>query len=221
MALTDLWEIKEELLTRIRSADVITVAARNVTTLLEEFNGDGLNQDFDVTHKDIKNVRTVTVNAVAQAFGTQYTVDYNDANPGRVHFAVAPPVGVNNVDITYDYGTDHIFPDYPKRTLKIVSYPRIAVEIMSASSRAGAIGGGVNIRGLQAEIVVYSKSLKEVDRVTRDIRNALIAAQKTFFYFDNIRPDTTGPLIPTIELSGGKTIYQRNATYIIPNQVEI
>lgn len=182
-------KLKEEILVFIRNQNIISVAERGVATIVESFNGTGAQFSFDISNINIKNVRSITVDGAIQAYGDDYDVDYRDANPGRITFIVAPPVGVNNVVITYDYGDgDKLFPDWPREDLSILSYPRIGFDIRVETGRL-CIGANAP-RWSEVNVIfkIYSKDLKTVESMVADIRDAFVTNAQTFYYFSFITP---------------------------------
>ena len=211
----DNYEYKKEICNFLRNSDIFTISQRGVTTVTQEFNGDNSTVDFDLTNTNVKNVRSVTINSVAQSYGTDYTVDFQGSNPGRVTFTVAPGSGTNNVDIQYDYGdTDKIYPDFPRKDLTLSSYPRIGFDILVANTEDGGIGGTDFRSSMIIELIVYEEKVQELDDYATAVRNAFLAAPKGFFNFAYIRPKTMGPLIPSENRNN--EILKRNYTYEIP-----
>lgn len=72
-----------------------------------------------LTKSRAKNVRGVTLDAVALAYRDDYTVDYIN---GKVNFTT-PKTG--SVQVNYDYGSTWIYAEYPR--LEDVTLPRISV----------------------------------------------------------------------------------------------
>jgi len=191
MSYLNLYNIREEIVVFLRNSDIFTTTVRGVTTVTEEFDGDDNATDFAVTQATIKNVRSVTVGGVAQSFGTDYTVNYSTKT---VSFTTAPATGTDNVDIQYDYGTDKIFPDFPRPDLTISSFPRIGVDLIGVSSEPGGFGN-VNASDIDFMVVVYAATTKDISNYITTIRQKFIDAQKSFYYMNDVRPLRIGPII--------------------------
>ena len=211
----DPYKMKEELVVFLRNQDIFTITQRGVATTTEEFNGNTILVDFTVSNSNMKNVRSVTVGGVAQTLGTDYTVDYSSYT---ITFTTAPGSGTNNVDIQYDYGTDKIFGDLPKNTLKISNFPRIGVDLIGMDTAELGIGGSSNVTNVTFSIYVYEAKTEDLDNYMKDIRTAIIANKKSFYYSPFTTPITLGPLLNFID--GNNKIYQRNVDVISLLNVE-
>jgi len=203
--------IKEELLNFLRNADIISTTDRSVTTTTDEFDGDNIETVFTLTNSNAKNIRAVTVGGVAQSFGTDYTIDLDNA---KVTFTVAPASGTDNVDIQYDYGnTDRIFPDFPDPYLKLNQFPRIAMELITGSSKDFAVGGGPIQSSYVLSIVCYDSDQDNVDAMIASIRSVMQANKKNFYYSPYLQIDVMSPIIPSP--FGQNKIMQRSQDYRI------
>jgi len=208
MTVTDLINpntIKQELVVFLRNSDIFSTSDRGVSTTTDEFSGDDNETEFTLTNTNCKNIRSITVDDVAQSLGTDYTVDYSTA---VVTFTTAPAIGINNIDIQYDYGSgDKIYPDFPRVDLSISSYPRIAVSITSMTTTELALGAKYNMSDMLISITVYADGMVNVDNYIKDIREAFLEAKDDFYYLKFITPVTQSPLIN--EPARGDKIYQR------------
>ena len=93
MTVTDLINpntIKQELVVFLRNSDIFSTSDRGVSTTTDEFSGDDNETEFTLTNTNCKNIRSITVDDVAQSLGTDYTVDYSTA---VVTFTTAPADG--------------------------------------------------------------------------------------------------------------------------------
>tara|TARA_Y100000310_G_scaffold281536_1_gene302078 strand:- start:479 stop:1138 length:660 start_codon:yes stop_codon:yes gene_type:complete len=206
MAVTDLINpntIKQELVVFLRNSDVFSTSERGVTTTTDEFDGDDVETEFTLTNTNCKNIRSITIDDVAQSLGTDYTVDYSTA---IVTFTSAP--ATERIRIQYDYGTgDKIYPDFPRVDISISSYPRIAVSITSMTTSEVGLGAKSNISDMLISVTVYSDGMINVDNYIKDIREAFLEAKDDFYYLKFITPITQSPLIN--EPARGDKIYQR------------
>ena len=205
--LINLNQIKQELVVFLRNSDIISTSDRGVTTSTNESigTGDTVEVDFALAEATAKNVRGVTVNSVAQTFGTDYTVDYSTYT---VTFSSAPGSGVV-ITATYDYGSgDSIYPDFPRTDLGITSYPRMAVAVTSVATSEMGIGGAANINDILLSVYVYANGMAAVDDYIKDARSAFLQAKKDFYYLKFVTPVTQSPLIN--EPARGDKIYTRS-----------
>ena len=210
MSTIDYFQMKQELVVFLRNQDVMTITSRGVTTVTEEFNGTGSKTDFVLAQSNLKNVRSVTVGGVAKTFGTDYTVDYTTYT---VTFTTAPASGTNNVDIEYDYGTDKIFPDFPKTTLSISNFPRISVDLISVDSVPGGFGNVLKNR-ITFTVVVYGVNKKDILDYLTSVRSAFISEWTSFYYLKHvIRPIATGPMIMMSLEKGKDKVMQQNIDF--------
>ena len=179
MARTNVQEIEDELVVFFRNSDIISIATRGVTTVTEEFNGTGAQTIFTLANSNVKNVRTVTVDVVTQAFGTDYTVDYDT---GIVTFLVAPASGTDNVDITYDFGTtDRIYSDYPQQNIKLSGYPRVSVHMLAGETQEQSLGGTSNLSKYFYTVIAYAQLLDDCETILDKAKDAVIDDKRLFF----------------------------------------
>jgi len=219
MAILDLFEIKKELVNFFRNQDIISTAARGVTTTTETFSGNASDVDFDLSNTNVKNVRLIQISAVTQSYGTDYSIDFDGSNPGRITFVSPPASGTNNISIQYDYGsTDRIYPDYPRADLKLSSYPRVAVDIQAISSENFGIGGTDSLSQLLIDLIVFDIAIQELDDKISNVRDVIMSNQKAFYNFKFIHPINAGPLIKSVDRDD--EIIQRSTQFQIMNALE-
>ena len=190
------WNVKEEIVQFLRNQDVLSITERGVTT--EEDTGTFAS---DSTHliadSQIKNIRSI-VRGTTLEFGTDYTYDTDFDDSGtkktKITFTSAQ---TGSFTITYDTGTDKIFPDFPKDNLSVSSYPRIAVEIISMPSELMGYGNQKVASSTEIffTIIVYAKKTKKVDQTLDLIRVTMVTNQNNFFYMNIVVPDSAGPMI--------------------------
>jgi len=207
MTTIDYYAIKQELVVFLRNQDVMTISERNVTTENYVFSPDGSNKEFTIVRSNLKNVRTVTADSVELTFGTDYTVDYATQ---KVTLTVAPTTKLN---MDYDYGTDKIFPDFPKNTLKISNFPRISVDLISVDTVPGGFGNVLKNR-ITFTVVVYSGQKKELADYLTSVRSVFISEWTSFYYLKHvIRPIATGPVIKINYERGKDKIMSQNIDF--------
>jgi hypothetical protein len=209
--------VQDELVIFLRNQDVFTITDRGVTTTTDTGTFTGATS-HKIAVTNIKNIRSIVVASVTLTFGTDYTVDYDFLDTTiktKVTF-IAPQTGVYT--ITYDYGADKIFPDYPRPDLTLSSYPRITVDIMSMDNRESAIGGGLITTNVMSSITVYAGKTKDVNDYITTIRTKIIANKKNFYYFKFITPVGLGPLIKSPDRND--KIMQRTIDLLLPLNFE-
>ena len=216
----NLFEYEKELVNFLRNQDIISTSDRGVTTTTETFSGNASDVDFDLSNTNVKNVRLIQISAVTQAYGTDYSIDFDGSNPGRITFTTAPATGTNNISIQYDYGSsDRIYPDFPRADLKLSSYPRVAVNIISVASSTMGIGGESDNSSLLVSTVVFDAGMKSVLEKVNSIRNSIRSNKSSFYNFDYITPNSITVLIKSQDRND--EIVQQNADFDILNVVEV
>lgn len=176
----DIKAIKTEWTYFLRNSDIFTTTIRSVTT-----DTDTGTFAADSTHliavTNIKNIRSVVVGGVTLTYGSDYTydIDFLDTTiKTKITFTSAQ---TGAYTITYDYGTDKIFPDYPRDDLTISSYPRISSDIIySKITPAGHQNTDLSVVGMST--TVYSKDLDDIDDYITSIRSAIKTAYISFYY---------------------------------------
>ena len=186
---------RQELTVFLRNSDIFTITERGVTTATATgtFAGE-TSLLIDVANG--KNIRSITVAASPLALGTDYTVDltFDDSGTTKIKISfVSAQTG--DYSIPYDFGTDKIWPDFPRDDLSINSYPRVAVDIQDVGSDAFGIGGSDYISDIAISVVVYAQSTEKIDSLISTIREKIMTANSDFFYLRFIKPTGTGPLI--------------------------
>ncbi len=84
------------------ATDIWAVPAAVTEETPEAFAGDGDTTEFTLSKLPTQAIDEVTINAVVQVEGTDFTVDYSNS---KIIFAVAPPTGSPAGDIIVTYST--------------------------------------------------------------------------------------------------------------------
>lgn len=182
--------IKQEQIVFLRNQDIFTITQRGVTTASATGTLSGT-KVITISTAAIKNIRSITVAAVSKYLGTDYTVAYNVAN-------TVITFGSNQTGdyaVSHDYGTDKIYPDFPRDDLSIGKYPRIALDILNVSTDAFGIGGSQFISNVAFTIVVYADKSDALDGYVQAIKDLYISNAKSFYYLKFIKPTLIGPTI--------------------------
>ena len=187
----DISQIKQEQIVFIRNSNVFTISQRGVTTTTATGTLSGTTT-ITISLTTVKNIRSITVAAVSKYVGTDYTVNYKHASGCVITF------GSNQTGayiVTYDYGTDKIYPDFPRDDLTINSYPRIALDVINVSMDALGIGGSQFISNVAITIVVYDDNSDDLDSYINTIKELYVTNAKNFYYLKFIKPTLIGPTI--------------------------
>lgn len=100
------------------------------TNTTETFSGDDNQKTFTLSNSGVRCVNSVSVGGGPdQLKYIDFTFDLkDDSTPGTVTFGTAPPTGVDNVEVDYDYGSSSwIYPFMPDLDRIRTSYPLISV----------------------------------------------------------------------------------------------
>ena len=180
-------EIRKELIHFLRSNDVMTDATRGVTSSTTATTLSST-ANWNLNASTLKNVSTLTINGTSMDYGTDYT--YNGT--GLITLTSATS---GSSTATYDYGTDKIYPDFPRQDLTIGSYPRITAAITSMTTEENELGGVSNISDILISIYVYGTTMTMVDDYIATIRTKFLENKKNFYYLKFLTPVSQGPLV--------------------------
>jgi len=183
--------IKQEQIVFLRNQDIFSTTIRGVTTASATGTLSGT-KVITISRTNVKNIRSITVGAVSKYLGIDYTVNYNHATGCVITF------GSNQTGayaVSHDYGSDHIFPDFPRDDLTISSFPRIAVDILNVSTDAFGIGGSQFISDVAFTIVVYDDNSDDLDGYIQTIKDLYVNNATAFYYLKFIKPTLIGPTI--------------------------
>ncbi len=204
----NLTDIKTELINSIRSADILTISQRGVTTSTDTgtFAGDST-YTLATNPTLVKNIRSVTRGTLLD-YGADYTVNFVT---GVISFTVAQ---TGSYTIIYDQGSgDSIYPDFPRDDLDISSYPRIAVDFSGIPTDAFGIGGTDLISNPRIAMVIYDDNVNDIDGYTQSIKDYMKTNAKSFFYLRYIKLTFIAPIIESPGRSA--EIMHRNMDYEI------
>jgi hypothetical protein len=196
----------------VRNQDVFTTTERGVTTVTDDgtFSGDSTHL---INRSNVKNIRTLEVDSTDLTYGEDYTIDLNYDDSGTTKCKITfTSSQTGDYSISYDYGTDKIWGDFPRDDLTINSYPRIAVDFISKTEDAFGIGGTQFISNTSLTCVMYGEDQDEIDETLQDIISAVRTNAKNFYYAPFIKPIGQGPLIKSENRS--QTILHRNADFL-------
>ncbi len=210
----NLTNIKDEIVVFLRNQDIFTTTQRGVTTANATGTLSGT-KVITISRTNVKNIRSINVDGSFKYLGIDWTADYDHATGCVITF------GSNQTGdyvVSHDYGTDKIYPDFPRDDLTIDSYPRLAVDIMTVSTDAFGIGGSQFISNITFTVVVYANKVNDIDSYIQSIKDAMRGNAKLFYYVNFVKPTITGPLINSPDRSD--EIMQRNTDFMAMFQEE-
>lgn len=151
MATISIQNIRDEIINGLRNANIFTIAVREVTTTTDTFIATAGQTQFTLTKTNMKNIRSVTVNAVSKALITDYSISWSTS---KIILVTGAGAG-ESVVIQYDYGTDKIHPDFPREDLTISSFPRLGFEITSIRTEPLGLGGANHISDILMTVFLF------------------------------------------------------------------
>jgi len=192
--LVDINEIEEELVVFLRNQDVMSISTRGVTTTTDSGSWSNTTSHL-IAVTNIKNIRSITVDATPLAFGTDYTVDYNFLDT-----TIKTKITLNSAQtgayvITYDYGTDKIFPDWPRDEITIGNYPRMSVEVLNAPAVDDSLDGLHTKSEFNITVSVFADSKREVYDFLKSVREDFLNNKTGFYYIPYITIGGLGPML--------------------------
>jgi len=216
----DIKEIKQEVANWLRNSDIFTISQRGITTAAGTGTFSGASS-YVINVTNVKNIRSVVVGGTTLTYGEDYQVDFDFLDTTikcKITFTAAQ---TGAYTITYDYGTDKIFPDYPRPDLTISSFPRIGFDIIDITSNYAGFGN-VLISTIRLNIVTYDTNNENVTDYLTTIRKKIIESNTSFYYLGYIvRPDLIGPLIVSPREIGEDKVMQQNIDMIGEFKYEI
>ena len=163
------------------------------------------------------NVQYVKIGGVTQTRYTDYDVEYNSTDAGKITFTTAPVTGTDNIEINYDYGNGWIFSFYPKPDISVSDAPRIGMDLSMDTSPLGT-GNRFVESTITTSIIVVSGNTLQVKALGTLVRNWLLenrTAFHNFNYYHNIR---ISPVTPYNE--DNLYLYQRTIDFDIILETE-
>lgn len=212
-------EVIDEIVFFLRNSDILTIAVRGVTTA-----SDSGTFASDLTHliddSAVKNIRSITVGGSPLTYGADFIVDTNFLDTTiktQITFTVAQ---TGAFVISYDTGSDKIFPDFPKDTLSIGSYPRIAVDILSATSAPQGFGNQqiAIITDVLFTVVAYADNTRDINDILGTVKEKFQDNQNGFNFFKITTADDMGPMI--VADNTKQQIMHRNQDFVSTTNIE-
>lgn len=209
----DMMELRREALHLVRNSGVLSDSQRGVTSTTDTgtFSSD-TSHLISVTNG--KAISSIVVDGSPLVYGKDYTylLDYDDSGTIKiqVNFTSAQ---TGAYTITYDFGTDKIFPDYPRTELSISSFPRVAVDVSDITTGAGGFGS-VDESEVNVTVTLYSPTTLELSNLVSTLR-AYIRSQKTGTWFlgNYIQIVSISPAIVAERAAGKDKIFQQTLDF--------
>lgn len=213
MSTIDYTAVRNEILRFVRNSDVLTVAERGVTTTTASGSLTAATSLL-INVSNVKNIRSITIDAAPIVYGRDYTynLDYNDSGTIKCRIAFTASTTGAYV-VTYDYGTDKIFPDYPRSDLTIASFPRASIDISQTASDWGGFGGVLDSK-VYFTVVFYGLGTDWVNAAVEAMRNAFITGYNDFYYFRTTRPVSIGPVVVSPREKTKDKVFQQNVDFV-------
>ena len=208
----DLKAIKQEITVFLRNKDILSTEQRNVVTdtFTEVLSDVG---EVIINKPNIKNIRSIEIDDDMLKFGYDYLVDYDfkdDVTKCKITFTENQ---TGEINIVYDYGSDKIFPDYPKTELTINAFPRISVDISSTFSEINSLCRILRTN-VDFSVIVYDSGIDKIHDYIKAIRDNIFDNWKEFYYLKGvIIPSSIGPILKSGFEKTKDKIFQQNADF--------
>lgn len=219
--LLDFDEIKNELQNYLRAN--LTDRTSRETQAISTQSGDGNTKIFYINVSNVSCIVSAVVDSVTLNYGTDYTFnfDYDDSGTYKcqIAFVAAPNNAVDNIVITYLYGSPWIYSDYPMDRLRKDKFPRVGFDIISAATNDSSLDGNDKITSLAISITAYDVKKEFVDDIIKEVREKLLENKAGFTYLKYITPAEIGPLLPQPNMHNQSL--SRAVDFIAPLEEEI
>lgn len=199
--LVDINEMEEELAVYIRNNDIFSIGTRGVTTTTATGTWTADTSQL-INRTNIKNIRSITVGGTPIVFGTDYTVDYDFDDSGTMKTKVTMSAQTGAYIITYDYGTDKIYTDWPRDEISIASYPRLSIQLITASSTEDAMDGLHTRTDFIFSMTVMDDDKRDVYDYIKTLREKLLGNKTSFYYIPYVTVSAMGPMLPQPDRRG-------------------
>jgi len=218
MTYIDYFKLKEEITVFLRNADIFTTTNRGVTTTTAGGTFTATSSLL-IAKSDVRNIRSIVVAGVTLTYGEDYQTDYYYLSTTRQTNITFTTAQTGIYVVTYDYGTDKIYPDFPQTSLSVSDFPRIGVDLVGVQTQSAGLGN-VNRSNVLFTVVMYSTSKTELLNLMTSVRSKFIDAVTGFYYVGRwVKPGSTGPLI--VGERGKDKVFQQNVDFEAPLRYEI
>ena len=220
MTIVNQLDVEDELTDFLRNADILTLAERSVTTA-EDTGTFASDSSHTISVSNIKNIRSIVVASITLVYGRDYTYNIFAGSAGSRQTDITfTSAQTGAFTITYDFGTDAIFPDYPRNDLSISAYPRIAIDISSETSTPIGFGNQqiAVLTSFLIGAVAYSDKTRKVREINDSIKTAMMNNQNGFFFFKITLPQDASRI--TVADTLKDEIFQQTRQFISSTNVE-
>lgn len=189
-------KIREEIMHTLRNADIFSTTIRGVTTTTDNITGIA-GTTITSTHATLKNVRSLTIDAVNKYFIKDYTINFST---GVLTLGSALSGG-ETIVLNYDYGTgDKIYYDMIREDLTLTSFPRVGISLVTPTTEPFGLGGMIHITDYLISVYLWVPSNKDssiaggiggssdISTYMTSIRTAMRSNAKSFYSFSYITP---------------------------------
>jgi hypothetical protein len=209
-------KLVNEFINFLRSSDILTTTQRSVTTVSEDFTTTETGAETITLDKvTVKNIRSVVYNGATLTYGTDYTYDIDNAT-----VTISNVVPDKTVTVSYDYGTDHVHPDFPRMDLTISSFPRVGFGVYGFKSSLAGFGNVLK-SNWRFDVRVYGTSAEQTDELIDALRTAVIDARNSLYYCSYIYPGQVLDLSYYETEKGNNKIYVKSIDVFSENNYEI
>lgn len=170
---------------------------------------------FVITTNYPLNITGVTKNAVAVAFGSGYTFNYDTKT-----MTLTTGATINDVIIiSYKYGTDS-WVDFksPRLDLNLDDYPRISVSSIARTNNVLGLNQDGMGTSFSFRIKIFMDNRNDVMDMVDTIRQLMWSARRSFYYFNALTP--TADAGPGIDSVRKNEIYIADIDFSIPIQAQ-
>lgn len=206
----DLTKVNYEMAQFLRNANVFTTTQRGVTTA-SATGTFAAETTLLINRTNVKNVRSVVVAAVTLVYGRDYDVYVNYDDSGTIKCRIVfGSAQTGAYTVSYDYGTDRIFSDYPRQDLTISSFPRIGFDTVDVPITPAGFGG-VDRYEVNMSINVYDLTATAIKGYINTVRSAIFGAKTSFWYIGRyVHVVAIGPILNSPFEMGKDVVMQQN-----------
>jgi len=207
-------EMVEEVVVFLRNQDVFTTSQRGVITDTDAGSWSSATSHL-IDVNNVRNIRSITVDGSSLSFGTDYNVDYTFDDGGTTKCKISlVSAQTGSYSISYDYGSDKIFSDFPRPNLSISSFPRMTVDFVSVDSESGGFGNVIK-NTISFSVIVYDAKTSSVRDYIMSVRTKFIENWTDFYYLSGVvRPVGVGPMLKSPKELGKDRIFQQNVDFV-------
>lgn len=211
MATMDMHKAREEFLIFLRNSDILSITQRGVTTKTDNLTSTEGQTIFSLTSYNVRNIRSVTVETVAQNVYKDYTPTYNTGSASTITFGTGLSAD-DAVAIQYDHSAtmiEKVWPDYPDIAYLPTDCPRVGFDFISMRTTPIGLAPVNWITDALVRTKFYDLgTYLTIDHFITTFRAAVKAAQTSFYHFQIAHIGSIGPANPIVVGKIGK-VFER------------